>query len=241
VSFKPLLPICHQHNLRVVNWNRREYPGSTPYTDSELAEISDPAKAPNFIERLGDHVSDWLVSFIHQEKIPTIRIERKSGGVAILGWSMGCATAMSIFANPKILSTEAYAFLKDYVKDLVFYGENGISVSTWVCNIHLIDPPHLAVGYGDSVPADAKVYDTWTDPDYKDPEERFKGFVYWVTSYCTDQDLNNLSLSIEALDHKKFSEERTFQDKSLEEISQFYTLEAAVRSEFPMCVFFIAV
>ena len=38
-TFVKLLPLAHAHNTRIILINRRDYPGTTPYTDEERAAL----------------------------------------------------------------------------------------------------------------------------------------------------------------------------------------------------------
>jgi len=110
----------HGRNLRAVIWNRREYPGSTKYTDSEADDLTNGRKI--FLDQTAALIADFLVQFIEKEGIPEISPDHKRGGVAILGWSLGTPTALSLFSNPSAFPSEEYALLRRYVKNLVIYG-----------------------------------------------------------------------------------------------------------------------
>ncbi|KAF5334552.1 hypothetical protein D9758_015777 [Tetrapyrgos nigripes] len=165
----------HQHahslNLRTVIWNRREYPGSTRYSDEEIEDQVNGRTG--FLKGLGVLMKDFLEKFIRQENIPKTN-HRKTGGVVILGWSIGCITAMSLFFPDTGVfddDVEGYCTLESYVRDLVLY-----------------DPPHNAFGYPG--PQGRTFYIPFTDPAHqgKTIEEKYKLFAQWVASYY-DHDL----------------------------------------------------
>lgn len=120
-GLKKLHDAAHRLNLRTVIPNRRGYPGSTPYTDGELEDISERPEV--FMERIGREVGEFLVHFIEEEDIPEATSDYKHGGIAVMGWSMGSTSAMVLFSDAKLVSPESYARLERYVKDLVLYGE----------------------------------------------------------------------------------------------------------------------
>ena len=38
-TFKRIIPLAGRHNVRLVIVNRRDYPGSSPYTDEEINSV----------------------------------------------------------------------------------------------------------------------------------------------------------------------------------------------------------
>ncbi|EEB93610.1 hypothetical protein MPER_07705, partial [Moniliophthora perniciosa FA553] len=197
-GFEKLHDYAHELNLRVLIWNRRDYPGSTKYTDEELEELNQGKKI--FIDRLGAQVADFLKQFIEKEKIPKATPDRKAGGIAVMGWSMGTATAMSLFSDPSIISSELYNHLKEYVKDLI-----------------LDDSPHLCFGY--EVPEGEKTYDPWTDPNCKTPEELYQNFGFWVSSFYDHP--NPLSGKLSDMDIRTRTDEVTATKWTPEEFGRY--------------------
>ncbi|KAG6878224.1 hypothetical protein C0992_008439 [Termitomyces sp. T32_za158] len=209
--FEKIHTFSHEYNLRTVIWNRREYPGSTKYTDAEIQDLHHGRKV--FLDRLAIQVGDFVRQFVEREGIPKISEDRKTGGFAILGWSMGTATAMPLFSDKSLFSKKTYALLESYVKDLI-----------------LDDPPHLS--FGIDLPRDAKVYNPWADPDYKTPEELYQNFTFWVSSYYDHPDFHAASLP--DLDFHKRTDHTTIASWTPAQFQRFYTQSAATRSELPM-------
>ncbi|KAF8067706.1 hypothetical protein FPV67DRAFT_1415804 [Lyophyllum atratum] len=208
--FEKMHEYAHANDLRTVIWNRRDYYGSTKYTDAELEDLNEGRKV--FLDRLAVQVADFLKQYIEKESIPKISADHKSGGFAIMGWSMGTATAMPLFSDPSLISSELYTLLEPYVKDLVLY-----------------DPPYLSFGY--ELPADHKTYNPWTDPDCKTPEELYKNFGFWVSSYYDHPDVSG---TIHGLDYRKRTDHATITSWTPEEFRTNYCESAAVRSELRM-------
>ncbi|KAL0065579.1 hypothetical protein AAF712_007357 [Marasmius tenuissimus] len=212
-GFERLHEHAHSLNLRVVLWNRREYPGSTKYTDAELEEVAEGKKV--FLDRLGQQMSEWLLQFIEKENIPP-STDQKTGGIAIVGWSLGCAWALTLFADPKVSSPEATRILEKYVKDVVLY-----------------DPPHLSLGY--ELNPERDFYNPWTDPDCKTPEETYRAFTHWVSSFFDHKssdtgDFDDMDLTT------KRSENPTIAQWTQEEFSKWVSPDAAARSELKLYV-----
>ncbi|KAF9062032.1 hypothetical protein BDP27DRAFT_1300589 [Rhodocollybia butyracea] len=153
-QFHKLHSYAHALNLRTILLHRRDYVGSTPYSLTELEEISEAKKV--FWERLSAQLAEFVVMLIQKEGIPRLTQSTESrsegldlkgrGGVAIMGWSFGCATVLSLFGvvkNPMI-SDKHYDLLQEYIGDFILY-----------------DPPHVAFGY--PVPSDSPNYVPWED------------------------------------------------------------------------------
>ncbi|EEB95792.1 hypothetical protein MPER_05184, partial [Moniliophthora perniciosa FA553] len=130
-----------------------------------------------------------------------------------MGWSMGAATAMTMFSDPSIISPQLHNRLKDYVKDLI-----------------LDDPPHLVFAY--EVPAGLTVYDPWTDPRFNTTEELFENFGFWVSSFYNHP--NPFSGRIQDMDMSPRTDDTTVAKWTQAEFDKWFTEDAAVRSEFPM-------
>ncbi|EPQ56059.1 hypothetical protein GLOTRDRAFT_14287, partial [Gloeophyllum trabeum ATCC 11539] len=160
--FHKLLPFAAnaKDNVRLVILNRRDYVGSSKYSDAELEDLNAGRKV--FMERTAVEVGNFLAWFIEKNQIPRITSDGKSGGLAVGGWSIGSATPLSLFGHPEAVPKELYAKLEPYFRLLIFY-----------------DPPHLTFGY--EQPPEG--YNPWTDPDFPTPLELFDNFRYWVSGY----------------------------------------------------------
>jgi len=119
-NFHKLLPLGVAHNIRLVILNRRDYAGSTKYTDENLKDLV--AGDESFMERLALEVKHFLLWFVDTHNIPKITADRKSGGFAIMGWSMGSATAFSLIGYPDVVGNESYQRLEPYLRQLILYG-----------------------------------------------------------------------------------------------------------------------
>jgi len=206
-TFHKLLPLGAANNVRLVILNRRDYAGSTKYTDDNLKDLN--AGDKSFMERLGLEVAHFLLWFADTHKIP--KISGKSGGFAVMGWSMGNATAMAPLAYPDVIGKETYAKLDPYFRQLVLY-----------------DPPFLAFGY-DQPP---EGYDPFTDPDYPTPQAMFDNFSIWVSSYFDHPDLP--SRTIHGLNFDKRGARPSIDNMTPAEMTVNFDATAAARTEFPM-------
>ncbi|KAI0669370.1 Alpha/Beta hydrolase protein [Trametes maxima] len=174
-NFKKLLPLAKHSNARVVLLNRRDYPGSDPYTSEDLARLAHLASAPRSEESDADAVSfqgararevfDYLEDFVRRERVP--RAEGSKGGIVLVGWSIGSTLITALLANVGHFPQSADVKLAEYVRRLVLY-----------------DASYICYGYA---PAPG-----WWQPllDITIPEtERSARFSEWVTGYFAHGDV----------------------------------------------------
>lgn len=120
-TFHKLLPFGAKDNIRLVIVNRREYAGSTKYTDDDLKDLNEGKVS--FMEILAAEVAHLLVWFVETHNIPKASVDHKSGGLSIMGWSMGNTTSMSVFGYPEAVGQEAYVKLEPYLRQFILYGK----------------------------------------------------------------------------------------------------------------------
>jgi hypothetical protein len=100
--------------------NRRQYAGSTNYTDAEMQELEGGQKT--FMESIGRQVANFLLWFAETNKIPQISANRRTGGISLMGWSFGNATTLSILGHPEAMPKDLYQRLEPYFRQLIMYG-----------------------------------------------------------------------------------------------------------------------
>ncbi|KAJ7635145.1 Alpha/Beta hydrolase protein [Roridomyces roridus] len=201
---------AHKNNLRLIIWNRRDYRGSTKYTDAELEDLKAGRKV--FQDRLAMQMAWFLEHFIRNENTPKLSEDRKTGGFILAGWSFGNATLLSLFSDPGVLPKELYEIIEPYVMSFVLY-----------------DPPYTALGY--TAEWQPEVYDPWTDPDYPTPAGLYDNFQHWVSSYYKHPDVASGKPS--GMSFEKRTERRTYTSWSNEQKASYFDTTAAVRCELP--------
>ena len=100
--------------------NRRHYSGSTKFTDVEFEELK--AAQKSFMERMSRQVINFLLWFSETNKIPQISSDRKTGGIALMGWSFGNAFTISVLGHPEAMPIDSYQKLEPYFRQLIVYG-----------------------------------------------------------------------------------------------------------------------
>ncbi|KAG6885274.1 hypothetical protein C0993_003861, partial [Termitomyces sp. T159_Od127] len=211
-NLKKLHNYAHTFNLRTVIWNRRGYAGSSQYNPDELDDLEYGRGA--FLERLGVQLAHFLRWFIEQHNVPRVSADHKTGGFAIMGWSFGNATAMTLFSHRDLLPSQTYDLLKDYVKNLIIY-----------------DATLFAFGW--KLPPNEKPLSTYdplstfaTDP----PEVALRNFDAWVSSYY---DHPKDPESVSDLHFAQRTESATSDAWSAEDLKAFHDYDAFMRSDMP--------
>ena len=127
--FRKMLPLAAQSNARLVLVNRRDYPGSEPYTPEERATLirlatgapspESDAEAQAFMRDRVKEFYDFLVDFVKRENIP--RPQGSTGGLIIAGWSLASAWLTALLAHVGSFKEEDVR-LSEYVRRVILYG-----------------------------------------------------------------------------------------------------------------------
>ncbi|KAL7284812.1 hypothetical protein ACG7TL_002122 [Trametes sanguinea] len=108
--FKRLIPFAEQYNTRLLLVNRRDYPGSEPYTPEEKAHLARIASAPEgnpktkeeakaVMRDRGRELYDFLVDYVQREDVPPAN--GNEGGIIVVGWSLGSVWINALLAIPR--------------------------------------------------------------------------------------------------------------------------------------------
>ncbi|OCH91802.1 hypothetical protein OBBRIDRAFT_833925 [Obba rivulosa] len=170
-AFKPMFAHAPEHNMRIILVNLRDYPGSTPYSPAEKDIMfgQDYENKADFLQARGFEIAALLEWLIKKEDLPPIRSGSTAegvkpfGGVALLGWSSGSATVLSLVANADKLSSETHVLLDGYLRTCFLW-----------------DPPSYACG--SPLPAIDEYYSIVRDPTLT-PNEIAEAIPVWVFAY----------------------------------------------------------
>ncbi|KAK2463258.1 hypothetical protein APHAL10511_004913 [Amanita phalloides] len=213
-TFDKIHPLASKYGLRTIAIQRKDYAGSTRFTEQELDDLRSGRQT--FLDRLAVVVAHLLKHLISELGIPKINQDGK-GGVVLLGWSMGTSTAITIFKDLNVVLPELHDFLMPFMKNLV-----------------LFDPPYLS--FGMDLPSDVRLYNPWLDPEPSTAEERYGIFLAWVSSYTKVPKFDDWYQSgdINALDGRKRADHASVDNWSTADLEYMCEPETAARCEFPM-------
>ena len=116
--FKRILPLAISHSLRVICLSRREYEGSTPYSADELKTIHEgsDAERTDFLHNQGILMALFVDRLIQTLSLP------KSGGVTVVGWSLGNIFTIAMRASIDDLPDDTKQRLKAYTRGFIIFG-----------------------------------------------------------------------------------------------------------------------
>ena len=136
-AFRKLLPFAKAHNARIFLANRRDYPGTVPYSIEERTEVftaavesSTDAEAAQkrlvpWMKERGREVYDLLTHIVAQHGIPPIATGGKSGGIVVGGWSFGTTLMTALLANLDSFPV-GDVDLRKYLRRVVFLGASAV-------------------------------------------------------------------------------------------------------------------
>ncbi|KAF5310310.1 hypothetical protein D9611_012031 [Ephemerocybe angulata] len=103
-----VLNIAPTHGVRVVSINRRDYPGSSPLSQQNIATLAGGTN-----QERDEHLSARgleILAFIDNllnEKHFQLSHDGNTGGLALLGWSLGVSHVLAAVANAQLLGGAA--------------------------------------------------------------------------------------------------------------------------------------
>jgi hypothetical protein len=235
-GFEHLHEYAHNYNLHLIILNRREYRGSTKHSDAELQDLFQGSQAA--LDMTAVLISEFLL-YVIDIGIPSISPGRTDGGIVVLGWSMGNATALAPFSNSSLVTAAQASKLQEYVNHLVLYGTYVglfcVALIDCIILLPLADPPHYAFGYELS---EVPTYNPFNDPSFHTAADTVHNFcARWVGGYYDKH--NTTGSGLADLDMRPFTVQNTVATWSPEQVSQFIEEDAALRSELPMCVGYV--
>ncbi|KAH9972937.1 Alpha/Beta hydrolase protein [Lactifluus volemus] len=169
--FSPMIQFAAANRVRLILLNRRDYPGSTPFSDTELAELGSPdletrAKA---LAQQGIDVGLFLAWLVREEKLPPVSTDRngqQQGGIVLVAWSLAHTPLAGFLAHIDALPDDALRALEPCLRSYCIF-----------------DSPHGSFGL--QTPSE---YNPLVDSTYP-MEQRVPRFYSWVSAYYTHSEL----------------------------------------------------
>ncbi|KAG2141235.1 hypothetical protein DEU56DRAFT_795856 [Suillus clintonianus] len=194
--FRKLFPLAAAHRLRIVSLYRRDYKPTTSFRDADLAGIVSGTVEgeEGFLRSQAVDIATFLVMFAREQHIPPA--EGTSGGIALMGWSLGSLLTHAVLAYLDALPSNILSDLGKYLHTMVSHDVSG--------------------GFlGMPKPLDYNL-DLWFEPDV---EKRFNLFYEWVTAFYPNTDVT--SGNIDDLEFNNFSDKtHSMHDLSSEELAE---------------------
>lgn len=107
--------------------NQRDYQHSTPFNKEELEALTSHNKdqQDSFIRDRVRELANCLIWLIEHEDIPPISSDRKTGGLAVIGWSSGnCLMFPFLALSDEVISDKNQKdVLSKNIRAVVIYGE----------------------------------------------------------------------------------------------------------------------
>ncbi|KNZ78568.1 hypothetical protein J132_11206, partial [Termitomyces sp. J132] len=165
--FQRLADSAWSRQLRIIAFNRREYPGSSPYTDDERRVIRTGSfeERLSFVQEQGKLIVLAVDGLIQQLSLPR--------RVAVAGWSLGTAALLSMYCSIERVSDDVQRRLRNSVKTFILLD------TTIYCH-GLPTPPG---GYN-------PFHDHSLSYEHKSP-----AFQKWASSYYQHGDLSSHDVS----------------------------------------------
>ena len=122
--FQKLLSIAPSKGVRVIAPNRRPYPGSTSFTDEEtrIFKGQKDRDKDEWMKTHGHHVAQLIDTLIRRHDLPPVSPDGQTGGVAILGWSLGAGDVLTSIAHAETLPSNVLSHFVQHVRALILYG-----------------------------------------------------------------------------------------------------------------------
>lgn len=85
--FKRVQNVALKRGVRFVALNRRGYPGTTPFSEEEVNVLVGGTKEQKdtLHRNRGHELETFIHKLIDKENIPPISLDRKTGGIVLLG------------------------------------------------------------------------------------------------------------------------------------------------------------
>jgi hypothetical protein len=136
--FKRMLPLAASRSVRIICINRREYPGSTPYTAVELQVYASGSREERAMlwHREGLTLALGIDKIIEQCELPA--------AVTLIGWSLGNTFILAARVSIASISPESQERLRSSIKWFIMWGTYAIQeICRLNCNLDISARPSL--------------------------------------------------------------------------------------------------
>lgn len=105
--------------------NRRDYPGSSVYSEEELSQLrsGDSELHNEFARTRAKEFATFIKNFIeYDKKLPRISEDGKSGGIVLMGWSAGNNFIIPLLAYADVIDKDTREKVEPYLRSLLIFG-----------------------------------------------------------------------------------------------------------------------
>ena len=122
--FRKMFPYGPSHNYRLVSLYRRGYAPSSPWTEGEVSlyKSSNAEDGKKHLRLAGLQIARFLLEFATSQGIPKHNEARKTGGIHLIGWSLGTMFLQAVLANLDGLAAEELDLLEGYLRTFLHLG-----------------------------------------------------------------------------------------------------------------------
>ncbi|KAF7302895.1 AB hydrolase-1 domain-containing protein [Mycena kentingensis (nom. inval.)] len=109
-NVEPLHSSAHKHSLRTIFITRRDYRGSTPYTDAEISSLlSGEQDAYDAMALETARILEWLID------------NAGARNILAMGWDTGCTPVLALLGNPDAIPHAMHWKLEPHLRGFVLY------------------------------------------------------------------------------------------------------------------------
>ncbi|KAG5651399.1 hypothetical protein H0H81_008781 [Sphagnurus paluster] len=122
--FQRINTVAHEKGVRVIAPNRRSFPGSTELSPEDfdiLTKGGTDEQRDTLIQARSHEIATFIDNAIQTLGLSPISDDGKSGGIVLLGWSIGAALALAAIAHSTTLPVEVRDRLSKHIRSLVLY------------------------------------------------------------------------------------------------------------------------
>ncbi|KAG5651396.1 hypothetical protein H0H81_008778 [Sphagnurus paluster] len=122
--FERMKAVAYEKGIRIIAPNRRSFPGSTELSSEDFNVLMTGGtheERDTMIQARGHEIATFIDTSIQTLNLCPISDDGQSGGIILLGWSLGAALALAAIAHSTTLPIEARGRLSKYIRSLVLY------------------------------------------------------------------------------------------------------------------------
>ena len=144
-----MIPFAAANRIRLILVNRRDYPDTTPFSDTELASLgsADLETRAKALAQQGIDIGLFLAWLVREENIPPVIVDRdgeQQGGIALVAWSLAHTPTAGLLAYADALQADVLRTLEPCLRAYCIFGEYLLTIPSQLpCVPRLISSPKM--------------------------------------------------------------------------------------------------